>query len=152
MALPLPPVAVSVPKRESVQEVMVIDVMPQRSFETQHWQARQMYSDGQCVLVDLLSNLNPVHIANGSTLHQFPHHQTLIPWTHYEDSDIMASPPSVLSTLPNFSISNPYYDNIDHAGSLLTMDCLDSPALNLPSSIRPKPSFETTVFPGEPVI
>ena len=59
MALPLPPVAVtdSVPKRESVQEV--ID-MPQRSFEAQ--QAKQMYSDSQCVLVDLLSNLNPVHI------------------------------------------------------------------------------------------
>ena len=150
MALPLSPVAVSVPKRGSVQEVMVIDVVPQRSFEAQ--QARQMHSDGQCVLVDLLSNLNSVPIADESTLHQFPHHQTLIPWTHYEDSDIMASPPSVLSTLPNFSISNPYYDNIDHAGSLLTMDCLDSPALNLPSSIRPKPSFKTTVFPGEPVI
>ena len=60
MALPLPPVAVNVPKRESVQEVMVIDVMPQRSVEAQ--QARQMHSDGQCVLVDLLSNLNPIHI------------------------------------------------------------------------------------------
>jgi hypothetical protein len=62
MALPLPPVDVtgSVPKRESVQEVMVIDVMPQRSFEAQ--QAKQMYSDSQCVLVDLLSNLNPIHI------------------------------------------------------------------------------------------
>ena len=65
MALPLPPVVVSVPKRESVQEVMPVaidsesDVMPQRSFEAQ--QARQMYSDGQCVLVNLLSNLNLVH-------------------------------------------------------------------------------------------
>jgi hypothetical protein len=60
MALPLPPVAVSVPKRESVKEVMVVDVMLQRSVEAQ--QARQIHSDGQCVLVDLLSNLNPVHI------------------------------------------------------------------------------------------
>lgn len=63
MALPLPPVAVNVPKRESVQEVKVVDVMPpgQRSFEAQQPEARQMYSDGQCVLVDSLSNLNPVH-------------------------------------------------------------------------------------------
>lgn len=151
MALPLSPVAVSVPKRGSVQEVMVIDVVPQRSFEAQ--QARQMHSDGQCVLVDLLSNLNSVPIADESTLHQFPHHQTLIPWTHYEGSDIMAGS-SVLSTVPNFSILNPY-DNIDHVGSLLAMDSssrLDSPTLNLSSSIRPKTSFETTVFPGEPVI
>ena len=42
MSLPLPPVAVSIPKRESVQEV--IDVIPQRNFEPQ--QARQIYSDG----------------------------------------------------------------------------------------------------------
>ena len=61
MALPLPPVAVSIPKRESVQEVKAIDVMLQRSFEAQQPEARQMYSDGQCVLVDLLSNLNSVH-------------------------------------------------------------------------------------------
>ena len=86
------------------------------------------------------------------TLHQFPDHQTLIPWTHY-DSDIMGGP-SVLSTLqvPNFSISNSYYGNINHAGSLLAMNSssrLDSPALNLPS---PKPSLETTVLSGEPVI
>lgn len=62
--------------------------------------------------------------------------------------------PSVLSTPPNFSISNTfYYDNI---GSVVpAMDsssCLDSPALNLPSSMRPKLSFETAVLPGEPVI
>jgi hypothetical protein len=65
--------------------------------------------------------------------------------------------PSVLSTLPIFSIStrNSYYDNINHMGSLLAMDSssrLDSPALNSPSSIRPQPSFETTVLPGEHVI
>lgn len=29
---------------------------------------------------------------------------------------------------------------------------LDLPALNLPSLIRPQPSFETTALPGEPVI
>ena len=64
--------------------------------------------------------------------------------------------PSVLSTLHNFPISNTfYYDNSDRAGSLLAMDSssrLDMPALNmpmLPSSNRPKSSFETTVFPGE---
>ena len=155
MALPLPPVAVSIPKREPVQEVMV---MPQRSVEAQ--QARQMHSDGQCALVDLLSNLNPVHIVNESTLHQFPHYQTLIPWSHYEDSDIMVGP-SVLSTLqvPNFPISNSfYYDNIDDVASLLAMDSssrLDMPALNLPmlpSSNRPESSFETSVFPGVPAI
>ena len=68
----------------------------------------------------------------------------------------MASP-SVLSTLPNFSISNSiYYDN--HVGSLFAMDSssrLDPSTLtdNL-SSFQPKPpSFETTiVLPEEPVI
>ena len=62
MALPLPSVVqvVSALKREPVQEAMVIGVMPQRSFEVQ--QARHMYSDGQYVLVGLLSNLNVVHI------------------------------------------------------------------------------------------
>ena len=46
MAVPLSPVAVIVPKRESVQEVKVIDVMPQRSFKAQQASLRQMYSDG----------------------------------------------------------------------------------------------------------
>lgn len=68
----------------------------------------------------------------------------------------MMASPSVLSTLPNFSISDSfYYDNINYVGSLPAMDSssrLDSPALNLPLSIRPKLSFETTVFPGEPDI
>ena len=58
MALPLSPIAVSDTKRESVQDVMVSDVMPQKSFEAQ--QARQMYSDGQCALVNSLSYLKPV--------------------------------------------------------------------------------------------
>lgn len=66
----------------------------------------------------------------------------------------MASP-SVLSTLPNSSVSNSYYDN--HVGSLLAMDSssrLDPPTLtgNLPSSIPPEPSLEATVLPDEPVI
>ena len=66
----------------------------------------------------------------------------------------MASP-SALSTLPNFSISNTYYDNINHVGSLLAMDSESSSrldSLNLPLYIRPQPSFETTVMTGSPVI
>ena len=63
----------------------------------------------------------------------------------------MASP----STLPDFSISNSYYDN--RVGSFLAMDSssrLELPTLtgDLLSSIRPKPSFETTVLPDEPII
>jgi hypothetical protein len=62
---------------------------------------------------------------------------------------------SVLSTLPNFSISNSFYYDI-HVGSLRAMNSsssLDSPTLtgNLPSSIRPKPTFETTILPDEPI-
>lgn len=108
-----------------------------------------------CYLISILF----IYTANESTLFQFPRHQTLKPWTpsHYEDSNITSmANPSVLSTLPNFSISNSfYYDN--HAGSLLAMDSssrLDSPRFTgyLPPSIRPKPSFETTVLPEAPVI
>ena len=99
----------------------------------------------------LISNL---FLANESTLNQVSHNQILTPWTHYKDSDIVASP-SVLSTFPNLSISNSYYDN--HVGPLLSMDSpsrLEPPTLtgDLPSSIRPKPSFQTTVLPDEPVM
>jgi len=66
---------------------------------------------------------------------------------------------AVPSTLPDFSISNPfYYDNINHSsiGSFPAMDsfCLDFPPHNLPSSesIWPEPLFENAVLPGEPVI
>ena len=103
-----------------------------------------------CYLISTLF----IYTANESTLYQFPHHQTLVPWPG-TGSDTMASP-SVLSTHPNYSISNSYYDN-NVLGSLLAMDSssrLDSPALtgNLPSAIRPRTSFETTVLPDEPVI
>jgi hypothetical protein len=61
----------------------------------------------------------------------------------------MASP-SVLSTLPKSSVSNPFY----HDNHAMDSSFRDSPTLtgNLPSSIQPKPSIETTVFPDEPVI
>lgn len=69
---------------------------------------------------------------------------------------------AVLSTrtFPNISSLNSfYYDNINHVGSILATDSesesssrLDLPALNLLSSVPPKPSFETTVLPGESVI
>ena len=51
MAPPLPPIAVSVPKRESVPEIKAIDAMAQRRSEAQRFveQARQMCSDGRCI-------------------------------------------------------------------------------------------------------
>ena len=93
----------------------------------------------------LISNL--FFLANEFTINQNSHNQTLTPWTHYEDSLIMARP-SELSTFPGFSISNSYYN---HVGPSHVME---SPTLtgNLPSLIRPKPSFQTTVLPDEPVI
>ncbi|KAF8812226.1 hypothetical protein BYT27DRAFT_7086967, partial [Phlegmacium glaucopus] len=147
MAPPLLPVAVSVPKRKPVQEITVIDVMPQ-SFEQAVDQARQMYFDGQC-LIDLITTILTLFIANEFTLHQLPCHQTSIPWPYYGDSGIMPDSSVALSTLPSFN-----YDEID-LGSLFVMDSsshLDSPVnLISSSSNRPKPSFEATL-PGGPVI
>lgn len=88
-----------------------------------------------CISRWLINYILTVYIANGSTL---DHHQSSVPWpTHFENSAMAGA--SVLSTLPNFPISNTVdYDNID-VESLFAMNSSDSTP----------PSFET-VLPGEP--